>query len=181
MAKKYYVDKIFNSEEIADLLSLFNSLSKEFAHQDYNLFDIEKRSIPHKYYKEHSSLLKLNDYFSDLTPHTHYFLKYTSEAFTRMHTDNDSIIKQTCVTVIETKDLVGGDTLMLDTYTKNKRPRNKYAKRVKRETHGPIGKDVIPVIVKHNDGDSVIYDPKTNHGVTQVEQGHRIVLVSWFK
>lgn len=181
MASKYHLAEIFTKEEIANLLSLFNSLPSEHAHQDYNLFDIEKRAIPSKYFKESPELQKLQNYVSDLNTHTHYFLKYTKDSFTRVHTDDNSIIKLTVVTMIDTEDLKGGDTLMYDTYTKNSRPKNKYAKRVKKEPHGPIGKDVIPVCLEVKDGQSVIYDPDTNHGVTKVDNGHRIVLVSWFK
>lgn len=179
MTTNYKVEKIFTDEEVANLLSLFHSLDESLAHQDYNLFDVDKRTIPFKQWTK--ELEKLNRYVPEgLTPQSHYFIKYPVDSFTRLHTDDAKVVKMTIVTIIETVNLVGGCTLVFDKYTKNKRPRNRYAKRVN-DGPPPIGKDIIPDIVEMQDGESVVYDAVTTHGVSRVKQGHRIVLVSWFK
>lgn len=179
MTVNYQVEKIFTDEETANLLSLFHSLEESLAHQDYNLFDVDKRHIPYKQWTK--ELEKLNQYVPDgLVPQSHYFVKYGEESFTRLHTDDVNVVKMTIVTMVDTQDLIGGGTLVFDKYTKNKRPRDRYAKRVNNGP-APVGKDIIPDIVEMQDGESVIYDAATTHGVTRVKQGHRIVLVSWFK
>ena len=177
MKSNYQVEKFFTEEETDNLLSLFISLPENLAHQDYNLFDVDKRPIPFSQWSK--EIEKLNAYQSELEPQAHYFIKYPVNSFTRLHTDNNKVVKKTVVTILETKNLIGGETLLFNTYNKRSRPANKYAKRGNKPA--PVGKDIIPVVVNINDGDSIIYDANTNHGVSQVIQGHRIVLISWFK
>lgn len=180
MSTNYQIERIISEQERVELLDYFHTLPPQLAHQDYNLFDVDKRDVRGEW---PAPIHKITKYGKDLghTPHTHYFLKYEEDAFTRMHTDDDKVIKLTIITMIETDNLVGGGTLVFDKYNRKARPAHKYAKRTDNDTPGPYGKDIIPVIVESNDGESVIYDGKTQHAVTQVKQGHRIVLVSWFK
>ena len=173
----YQVERIFSEQEIANLLSLFYSLPENLAHQDYNLFDVDKRPIPFSQWSD--EIVKLNTHQKEFTPFSHYFIKYPENSFTRLHTDNNKVVKRTVVTLLETKNLMGGETLVFNTYDKRSRPANKYAKRGNKPA--PVGKDIIPVVVNMNDGDSIIYDANVSHGVSQVMQGYRIVLISWFK
>lgn len=181
----YQVKTIFNNQEIDNLIDAFHEQGECLAHQDYNLFDVDKRQYPHKTWGP--EIEKLNQYARDYTGnpelevHSHYFVKYGEEAFCKLHRDDDSIVALTIVTVLETNDLVGGQTMMWNKYSKSSRPRNKYAKRPKNQPHGPQGQYIIPVIVEHDDGESIIYDGKTLHGVAQVAQGTRTVMVSWYK
>ena len=92
-----------------------------------------------------------------------------------MHTDNDDHVKSTIVTLVDTVNLVGGETIVT-----LPAPEAQYEKKgyIKGDEHK--GR-VIPKIVRMNVGDSVMYDRSLLHGVTQVEQGKRLVLVSWFR
>jgi len=177
MYNAFKIEKIFDQDEIENLKSLFESCSENLAHQDYNLYDVDKRIIPNS--ATHPVLQKLNQYV-DLTPMSHYFVKYDVEGFTSLHTDDDGVVKLTVVTLLDDVDLIGGETLVLDRYVKNARPAYKYAKRGKMG-EAPIGSSRIPVIARMKPGDSISYDNAVKHGVCQVEQGHRIVLVSWYK
>ena len=39
---------------------------------------------------------------------------------------------------------------------------------------------VIPKVVQMDVGQSLVYDKHLMHGVGQVEQGNRLVLISWY-
>ena len=179
MSTNYQIENIVTEQDRIELLDYFHTLQPQLAHQDYNLFDVDKRDVKGEW---PDPIHKITAFGKDLgyVPHAHYFLKYEKDAFTRMHTDDDKVIKLTIITMIETDNLVGGGTLVFDKYNRKARPAFKYAKRVANGP-GPYGKSIVPVIVEADDGESVIYDGKTFHAVTQVKQGHRIVLVSWFK
>ena len=180
MSTNYKIEQLITEEERAELRELFNTLDPQLAHQDYNLFDVDKRDIHPKQWNDIIQKISARGESEGLTTHAHYFVMYGKDAFTRIHTDDDKVIKLTIITMIETKDLVGGGSLIYDKYNRKPRPAFKYAKRTG-NGHGPYGRDIIPVIVETKDGESMIYDGKTLHGVTQVQQGHRLVLVSWFK
>tara|TARA_B110000208_G_scaffold46442_1_gene61624 strand:- start:2130 stop:2681 length:552 start_codon:yes stop_codon:yes gene_type:complete len=171
----FKVERIINSSEVNTLKGNFSKLTPRLAHQDYNLFDVDKRLIDDY---SHPILRKIDKYVN-LKPMSHYFVKYGEEGFTSLHTDDDGVVKLTVVTLIEDTDLVGGETLVIDRYMKSSRPSNKYAKRGKM-VNAPIGQSKIPVIAKMEVGESVIYDNKVTHGVCQVEKGSRLVLVSWY-
>ena len=176
----YQVEKILNDADLTDLKSLFDMLPEGLAHQDYNLFDVDKRTIPSKnFIAPLNKIRNRGENNNSLKLMAHYFVKYEKDSFTKMNNDDEKVVKQTIVTMIETKNLVGGDTLVLDKYVKTSRPKNKYAKRAGKKA--PVNHDIIPDIVKLKDGESVIYDGKVLHGVTKVHEAHRIVLVSWFK
>jgi hypothetical protein len=175
----YIVDQIFSDKQIDQLGKLYDTIEGKFAHQDYNLFDVEKRDIERKDW-DNPLLQTLTDY-SKLKPISFYFLKYTKDSFTKIHTDNGS--DMTIITIISTINLVGGETICLDKYTKNKRPKEHYAKRGMGKgapKSAPTGQDIIPKIIRVKDGQSVVHGPKMHHGVSQVEKGSRIVLISWF-
>lgn len=167
---------MFTESEILNLKGLYDRSESLPAHQDYNLFDLEKRHVRSQDYIP--EIFKLNEY-AEMKSMGHYFLKYTKDSFTRMHTDNDAIVTKTIVTLIETKDLIGGETLLFDKYPLKPRPSNKYAKRTPKDDS--YDKDIIPTVVQLQDGQSVIYNHAVNHAVCRVHEGHRIVLISWFK
>jgi hypothetical protein len=181
----YQVKRIFTNEEVGNLYTAFQNQPQALAHQDYNLFDVDKRQYPHQTWGP--EIEKINQFAREYTNnpelqvHSHYFVEYGEESFCKLHRDDDSIVALTIVTVLKTENLVGGQTMMWNKYSKRSRPRNKYAKRPSNQPHGPQGQYIIPVIVDHDDGESIIYDGKTLHGVAQVTQGKRTVMVSWYK
>ncbi len=188
----YKVDQILSTEERHELLDTYNNLEGKYAHQDYNLFDVTKKHFEPETLQHHAGIKALEKYALSHDgvggTYAHYFLHYGRDAFTKNHSDDDAAIGLTIVTLLETTDnLVGGDTLITLPYTKEEhgltRDSEPYVKRQLKGELGkaPIGQRVIPRIVPMVEGDSVIYDRSLMHAVTQVESGHRVVLVSWFK
>ena len=185
--KKPFFDKkvILSKEQRHQLLDTYYKLEGYYAHQDYNLFDVTKKFFEKDSVQSHSGIKALEDFAVSYpgvgTSYAHYFLHYGSSAFTKAHSDDDDSIGLTIVTLLETTDnLVGGDTLVHLPYTKEEE--NGYVKRQSNTpTKAPIGERIIPRIIPMVEGESVIYDRALMHSVTQVESGHRVVLVSWFK
>jgi hypothetical protein len=174
----YKVEKIFTEQQLEEVKSLYHTCKpwSRFAHQDYNLFDVEKRIVPH----EHVDLLnKVLENYTGLEMYSHYFLKYEEGSFTRCHTDNVDDVSLTVVTLIDEENLIGGEALAFETYEKRSRPANKYAKR--KNEDAPVGQEIIPVVIPCQVGDSIVYGKELRHGVAQVHSGSRLVLISWFK
>lgn len=172
----YKVDKILSKQHIDQLIRVYHSLPAELAHQDYNLFDVDKRH-PSKEQTYSNGFDVIDKYASNHEKtFRHYFLNYTEESFTKFHTDNDDAVGLTIVTFLEaSKDLVGGEALVMLPYTKRERPANKY-----RKGEAPIDQRCIPKVIQMEVGDSLIYDKSLMHGVGQVEKGNRLVLISWY-
>jgi len=172
----YKLENIISEEHRQQLLTVYNSLRPELAHQDYNLFDVDKRH-PTREQAQLDCFKVIDDYASNhKQTFRHYFLNYTEEGFTKFHTDNDDAVGLTIVTFIDkSDDLVGGEALAQLPYTKRSRPANKY-----RKGDAPIDKRVIPKVINMDVGQSLIYDKSLMHGVGQVERGNRLVLISWY-
>ena len=166
----YKVEKIINEDDRHSLIDLYNSIPSKVAHQDYNLYKVDKRGIRSKLYNE--AINKLVKY-SKRDSYSHYFVMYEQGSYTKVHSDNDEDVGLTIVTLIDTVNLVGGDTLV---YVN--RPSDERVGYQKGDDHK--GR-VVPKIVQMEVGDSVIYDRSLLHGVTQLDKGKRLVLVSWFK
>ena len=170
----YKVENIIDENDRVNLISLYKSLKQRKAYQDYNLFQLDKRLIGSEHF-EAGPFQKLRKY-ADKQVYSHYFLMYEEGAFTKMHTDNDDEVGLTIVTLLDDVELVGGETIVMLPYNKKDVPTHKYQK-------GDIqdGQRCIPKIVQVEKGQSMVYDRSLLHGVTQVETGKRLVLVSWFK
>ena len=98
---------------------------------------------------------------------------YDEGSYTKMHTDNDDQIGLTIVTLIDTVNLVGGETIAMIP-AKLSESKEGYQK-------GDDHKGrVVPRVIRMDVGDSVIYDRSLLHGVSEIEKGKRLVLVSWF-
>lgn len=173
----YKVEKIFTDDQITALKHMYNGCEPQWAHQDYNLFDVEKRLVRQKI--DVDFLNSILENYTGRQSHSHYFLKYVEDSFTRLHTDNVDDVGMTVVTYIDSQDLVGGHALAFETYDKRERPTDRYAKR--KNEQAPIGKDIIPVVIEAEVGDSIVYGKELRHGVSQVSKGYRTVLISWFK
>lgn len=175
----FIVDKILSDADIEELQKIYSECQSKFAHQDYNLFDVERRDVPSKLYNSSTAFKKLTEY-SKQKVLSFYFLKYTEGSFARFHEDNGSDL--TIVTYIsKSDDLVGGIPVNLLEYERKPRPSSHYAKRNKSDEKGVYGTKIIPeVIVDVEEGDSIVYGPELKHGVSKVQRGERIVLISWF-
>lgn len=166
----YKLEQIIDNDDRHSLIDLYNSIPSSVAHQDYNLYKVDKR--PLRSSDQISAIKKIEQYAGKET-YSHYFVMYEPGSYTRMHTDNDDDVGLTIVTLIDTVNLVGGETIV-----QLPAPKDEKIGYQKGEDHK--GR-VVPKIVRMVEGDSVIYDRSLLHGVTQVELGKRLVLVSWFK
>lgn len=172
----YSVASILTQEEADKLLQVYRSLPSTLAHQDYNLFDVDKRHVPSSVYNDPNLPFHKIDAFARLKIMGSYFVEYSEDSWTKMHTDDDGKVGLTIVTMINTQHLVGGETLVELPYTKVARPSNKY-----RKGESPAAN--VPCIIKTvsvADSQSLVYGPRLMHGVAQVEMGTRLVLVSWY-
>jgi len=186
---KFQKETILSNDERHELLDTFNKEKGNYAKQDYNLFDVTKTHFAKDTIYKHKAIRSLEKYAASFPgvggSYAHYFLHYGRDAFTKQHSDDDASIGLTIVTLLEkTDNLVGGETLIHLPYNKPDKGGEGY---IKRQAHfkddpkdAPVGERIIPRIIPQEEGESVIYDRALMHSVTQVEQGHRIVLVSWF-
>lgn len=171
----YTIERIINNDDRHALIDIYNSMPSSFARQDYNLNLVDKRQLTHKLIGNVPAFKKIEK-FAGKDLYSHYFVMYKPGSYTRMHTDNAKDVGKTIVTLIDAVDLIGGDTLVFLPYVDKEKKGEGYIK-----GQVPEGKDVIPKIVRCDVGESMVYDRNLNHGVTYVEQGIRLVLVSWFQ
>lgn len=177
MSESYLISSILNDEDLNECKKLFESLEPEYAHQDYNLFDVERRNFSPS---QLSCMQKLLDFSNVDCSTATYFLKYTEGSFARMHRDESSAM--TIVTMIHSsEDLVGGESLINRKYCTRNRPANKYARRAgDEEQNPPYEQEIIPDCIKLKEGESAIYDRHLKHGVSYVHSGERLVMITWF-
>lgn len=175
----YTIDDYLTVDDVRDLVKLYDSLESNMAHQDYNLFDVDKRLLrsEHRTIPAFDKLEKAAG--SDKKLYSHYFLDYLPESFTRSHTDNVDDVVLTMVTILDETGLVGGETIVHLPYEKRIRPGDRYAKR-SGDGEAPLGQDIIPKFVPVKTGQTMTYDHALTHGVCQVSEGRRLVLVSWY-
>jgi len=173
---------VLDAEDLVEAKKMYDSLKDREFHQYYNLFDVKRRDMNEVHWSELEGLTKVSETLGvKQMIGVPYFLLYYPGSFTRLHTDNDS--GTTVVTLIESSDdLIGGETLIMDTYGPRPRAGHKEAKRHEQETGTPpYGSDIIPRVVPMERGESLVYGPDLNHGVAQVDQGTRLVLITWWK
>ena len=100
----YKVENIITPNQRHKLLDVYRSLDPELAHQDYNLFDVDKRH-PSKEQAQMDCFSALDNYAKDYEKSfRHYFLNYGPESFTKFHTDDDDKVGLTIVTFLDTLD-----------------------------------------------------------------------------
>lgn len=174
----YIKEQILSKEELKEAMAVYESLPMNYYHQQYNLFDVERRDVPAPIHfgffekLQHYSKMKYNK--------GAYFLRYVPGSFTRMHTDNNSDL--TVVTLLQTENLKGGYSLVTGEYKRKERPSDRLASRhAYEENTPPYGKEIVMDVIDIEDGESLVYGPELNHGVSKVYEGHRIVLITWFK
>ena len=174
------VSKALVSIAIAENARLAGGSFEESFKENYNLFDVDKRQLSHQQMANVNAFDRLNGFAGDeFKSYSHYFLEYGPDSFTKFHTDATTYVHQTMITVLDDRELVGGESLVMLPYDKRARPSNKYAKRGE-GNEAPLGQVIIPKVVKLNRGQTLIYDKDLMHGVGQVQSGRRLVLVSWY-
>lgn len=165
-----------SSKELKEIKKIYNSLeSNEIKiKQFYNLFYCYRRDIPR------DSRIKL-DRINDPI-HSQYFLRYEDESFTRRHTDNEHEVGETAITLIDSTDLEGGDIIVYEPHFKNTNwevTRDNGILNYYKEEYRP-GDQIIPVVVKQDVGETILYSHATMHSVSKVTKGSRTVLVTWY-
>ena len=171
---EYKVENIISEDDRVELIKLYNSIPSTKASQDYNLFTVDKRRISNEQLKD--DMFGKLDQYADRPVYSHYFVMYEEGAFTRMHTDNDEDVTLTIVTLLDSQDLIGGETIVSLPFEYKGREVNEY-----RKGDVPTKENrIIPKVVNVDKGQSMVYNKSLLHGVAQVEKGKRLVLVSWY-
>ena len=171
---------ILTLSEVQYLKQMFDRYPKNFWTRDYNLFNLYKCDIPRRMHPNDVNTIrgisqKVKSHLDNKKDAAHYFLKYIPNSFTHVHIDNPYRIQRTAVTLIDvSQDLVGGEVVLINNISQSDlmpgefRP-DKNVKNIK-----------VPVVVRQKVGSTLIYNHNVRHGVTKVEQGHRLVFISWY-
>ena len=174
----YIMDKILSDEELQEARDFAASLDFYRVFQMYNIFDLDRADVCMDISAGFlDTLFKYSKHDSNIGL---YFLRYTKGSFTRMHHDSNAAL--TIVTLIDDKELVGGHSLVMESYEQRDRPADQHCSRSGREeTHPPYGEEMVPDVLPVSVGESLVYGPDLKHGVSKVYEGERLVLVAWYK
>lgn len=172
---KYSLQNIYTTQQIQDCIDIYNTLPANPMMQSYNLFHVDRRTSSHNpVYQSINNFMMSNHPNLNLKPLEPYYVMYESESFTAMHYDIKSTL--TCVTLLEDKDLVGGETLVYNLYE----PKDMEDAGMEGQEHIVPDNHITPEIVNWQSGQTLIYGQNLPHGVCKVVSGHRLVLVQWF-
>tara|TARA_R110002074_G_scaffold1833_5_gene10801 strand:- start:229 stop:813 length:585 start_codon:yes stop_codon:yes gene_type:complete len=178
----YKLTRILTDEQRHQLLDMYHAGEHKYATQDYNLHDCTK--VHTTVEQQHSSVFKDLDAFAAShegvgTAYSHYFLHYGRDGFTKSHSDNDDDVGLTIVTLLETTPVLkGGETIVTLPYDG---PANDSGYVKGNRTNESNDTRCIFRVVPMEEGDSISYNRSLMHAVSQVEEGHRIVCVSWYR
>ena len=191
LESNYTKSTILLQEDVEYLKGLYGRLTPTFYTRDFNLFNVHKCHIPRKMPPEDIVIIRriantIQHYAQAKESLAHYFLKYTERSFTNVHIDNPNRVNKTAVTLLDmSADLVGGDAIILKKITREDLLEGKSQPDdvLANATQPPKGRrdPFIPLLVKQEIGSTMVYNGSTQHGVTRVEKGYRLVLISWFK
>lgn len=180
---KFVNEKILSKDDILLLKDVSPKLKWNRIYQHFNIFGGEialrtdEWSIVDPLVEKFRNYLQLDESIRTES----YFLNYTPGAFARVHPDRGTL--HTVVTLYETNNLVGGETVVMLPYERPPEGRmsnlicNRNDNEVKKP---PYNQNIIPTVIYSDEGDSMIYGPKLQHGVSKVVQGSRKVFVTWF-
>lgn len=148
---------ILSIEEINYLKELYEKLPKEFYKQNVNLFNVYKAHVHIAETEVWNSIqLKLSNFHGRNVNTTNYFLMYEDGSYTKIHQDNPATVEGSAITLIDKSDnLVGGNIV--------------------------VRKDGNQKIIPQQIGQTVHYSASISHGVTKVEKGKRLVLITWYR
>jgi hypothetical protein len=172
--------EILSREDIEYLKQMYERYPKQFWTRDFNLFNLYKCDIPRQMNAQDLDFMrmvsnKIKHHVEFKNDAAHYFLKYVPNSFTVVHVDNPQRIKRTAVTLIDASpDLVGGDVVLLRDIAKSELVSGPL------RPESPVPNVKVPIVVKSKLGSTLIYNYNVKHGVSKVEQGYRLVLISWF-
>ena len=182
--KKYNVLRILNDDDIELVKSASRDLDWHTIHQFANLFHCDRAILPNTNYFPSISK-KLDQYVSTERPdlklkHTSsYLLNYVPGSFTRMHCDENTHF--TFITMIDSVNLVGGESLVQQVYeARGRRAEHHVQRNGSEQQHPPYGKDIIFEVVNLQDGETMVCSEQTKHGVARVKSGSRLVLIDWY-
>lgn len=149
--------QILSPEEIQYLKQLYYITPRQYHNQDVNLYQIYKSYITNIADYEWTIIKnKLHEFHGSDSPLTNYFLEYKIGSKARNHQDNPDTVDGTGITLLDkSSDLIGGDIL--------------------------IGRSNSETVLPQEIGETIYYDTAVNHGVSEVSQGTRLVLVTWFR
>lgn len=143
--------------------------------QYFNLFHVDRRvSSKNSVFQPINNFMLSNHSEFNLKPLDPYYILYESDSFTALHYDIKSTL--TCVTLLEDKDLVGGETLVSSLYE----PKDMEDAGMEGNEHIVPDSYITPEIVQWQPGQTLIYSQNLPHAVCKVISGHRLVLVQWF-
>lgn len=181
-----YKNTTLDWNDIDYLNNLYQSLQGKNFSRYFNLFSVTRKDVPAKLddYRWLTVKSKLDSEANGQCI-TNYFLYYGPGSFTMPHADSPLRVTKTAITLIDkSADLVGGEILVI-----------KRVKQFTGDVHIPTDEDIkrknepVPVmnnvaainIIRQDVRETVWYPAQMRHGVTQVEQGYRLVLISWYK
>ena len=148
------IQNLLNEEQIEILKDYWKRNTDIIKWQDKhdNLYSLEML-YGKKSDEDYNKVLSIFDDVAKRHIQKHYLLNYIENSFTRIHPDATG--NQTFVTLIESNNLLGGQTLI-------------------RNDQRCI--DVVDLEV----GQTLVYDHNCHHGVARVQQGNRKVFVAWY-
>lgn len=171
----YNSEGVFSEDIQKKISEIYYSLESEPIKRYYNLFYCTKRDVPAELYiKElETDGLKIS---------SQYFLDYVIGSFTRVHSDNNDLVKKTSITLVEANDLEGGDIIVYEPHYKSDMEVPEDGSVINRYSGDYVpGETIIPVVVKQEVGETIAYGPNVMHSVSKVLKGNRVVLVTWYE
>lgn len=182
MADPYKVTTLITASETKALFDLYQERKGTKFSQDFNLFNIVKKNLPGNYHGNTTLKVvmdKLCDYCKQKVS-VIYFLKYSKGSFAKMHVDNPDNYNYTSITMVySSPNLIGGESIIHKDLDESdigsgKTSFSKSGKNI------ILGKPLVPIVIRQPVGTTLWYDKNTSHGVSRVDRGERVVLVTWF-
>jgi len=158
--------------DIESILNIYNRFSVRIIQQEHELFYVEKREVENE-----NVCVRLDAWVQKkyrLKNKSHHFLRLDKWSWIKSHRPQSP---RTIITMLEkSEDLVGGHMLLTDKH---------YDLPRLTKDHEIIGDSmhrstVVPSTPKLDIGASLSYTPEALPAMSQVEQGHQIVLVSQY-
>jgi predicted 2-oxoglutarate/Fe(II)-dependent dioxygenase YbiX len=171
----YNSEGVFNEDIQKKISELYYSLDSTPIKRFYNLFYCTRRDVPPQQFIKELEV-------DGLKIHNQYFLDYVVDSFTRVHSDNNDLVKKTSITLVEANDLEGGDIIVYEPHYKSDMEVPEDGSVVNRYSGDYVaGETIIPVVVKQEVGETIAYGPNVLHSVSKILKGNRVVLVTWYE
>lgn len=137
---------------------MYDEMGGEYHDHQYNLYSVYKKviteeTIPKDLKEEWNRIRTKFDNVANEKAYAYYFVLYQQGSRVSMHFDTTPI---SMITMIEKDSLVGGENIIIDQDTGE------------------------AVEFSFDVGETAIYSNYTYHGLSYVDEGYRLVLVSWY-